>query len=107
MATYAASKAGVATLAEGLRNEMRSAKLAIQITTLMPGFIHTELNAHQTHKPFAVDVATGCRQLANAIEAAPDVAIVPHWPWRWIAMLLRWLPASRLPGAPSPITHTR
>jgi short-subunit dehydrogenase len=104
MATYAASKAAVATLAEGLRNEMKAAQLPIRVTTLMPGFIHTELNAHQSHKPFAVDVTTGCRALADAIERAPDVAIVPGWPWRWIAWLLKWLPASRLPGAPAPMS---
>lgn len=107
MATYAASKAGVATLAEGLRNEMKAAGLPIRVTTLMPGFIHTAINAHQSSKPFAVDVATGCKQLVNAIEAQPDVAIVPRWPWRLIAKVLRWLPASRLPGAPTPLTSNR
>lgn len=107
MATYAASKAGVATLAEGLRNEMKAAGLPIQVTTLMPGFIHTALNAHQTSKPFAVDIDTGCRALVNAIEAQPDVAIVPRWPWRLIAKVLRWLPASRLPGAPAPLHSNR
>lgn len=107
MATYAASKAGVATLAEGLRNEMKAAGLPIQVTTLMPGFIHTALNAHQARKPFAVDVATGCHALVNAIETQTDVAIVPGWPWRLIAKVLRWLPASRLPGAPAPLTSNR
>lgn len=102
MATYAASKAGVATLAEGLRNEMRAAGLPIQVTTLMPGFIHTAINAHQAHKPFAVDVITGSHALVNAIESQPAVSIVPGWPWRLIAKVLRWLPASRLPGAPLP-----
>jgi len=107
MATYAASKAGVATLAEGLRNEMKAAGLPIQVTTLMPGFIHTALNAHQTSKPFAVDVEAGCHELVNAIESQPDVAIVPRWPWRLIAKVLRWLPASRLPGAPAPLPSNR
>lgn len=107
MATYAASKAGVATLAEGLRNEMKAAGLPIRVTTLMPGFIHTALNAHQTSKPFAVDVEAGCHALVNAIEAQPDVAIVPRWPWRLIAKVLRWLPASRLPGAPAPLPSNR
>lgn len=107
MATYAASKAAVATLSEGLRNEMKAARLPIRVTTLMPGFIHTPLNAHHAHKPFAVDASTGCKALADAIERAPDVAYVPHWPWRWLAQLLKWLPASRLPGAPAPVSSNR
>jgi short-subunit dehydrogenase len=107
MATYAASKAGIATLAEGLRNEMKAAGLPIHVTTLMPGFIHTAINAHQPNKPFAVDVATGCRALVNAIESQADVAIAPYWPWRIVAAVLRWLPASRLPGAPAPLPFNR
>lgn len=108
MAAYSASKAGVATLAEALRNEMKAAGLPIRITTLLPGFIHTALNAHHAHKPFAVDVATGCRAMADAIERGAALAYVPGWPWRWVAQLLRWLPASRLPGAQAapPINQT-
>lgn len=107
MATYAASKAAVATLAEGLRNEMKAAQLPIQVTTLLPGFIHTAINADMEHKPFAVDVKTGSRALVDAIEREPDVAYVPGWPWKWVAQILKWMPASRLPGAPSPISANR
>lgn len=99
MATYSASKAGVALLAEALRNEMRGLHLPIKVTTLMPGFINTPLNAHHASKPFAVDVSTGCKGLVEAIEREVAVAYVSAWPWRWIATVLRHLPASRLPGA--------
>lgn len=99
MATYSASKAAVAVLSEALRNEMKATGAAIRITTLMPGFIHTAINAHQTNKPFAVDIETGCHALVKAIEREPDVAYVPKWPWSLMARLLRILPASLLPGA--------
>lgn len=99
MATYSASKAAVAVLSEALRNEMKATRSPIRITTLMPGFIHTALNAHQPHKPFAVDLQTGCQALVRAIEREPDVAYVPSWPWALIARLLRLLPARKLPGA--------
>jgi len=105
MATYAASKAAVATLAEGLRNEMCAARLPIQVSTLFPGFIHTELNAHHTHKPFAIDLDIGSKALVKAIDRARPVAYVPGWPWSVLAKLLRWLPPSRLPGAPRPGPH--
>lgn len=104
MATYSASKAAVAVLSEALRNEMKAANSPIRITTLMPGFIHTDLNAHQAHKPFAVDVETGSRALVRAIEQEPGVAYVPGWPWALLARLLKWLPASQLPGAQASIT---
>lgn len=99
MATYSASKAGVAVLSEALRNEMKALALPIKVTTLMPGFIHTALNAQHASKPFAVDVVTGCKALIQAIEREPELAYVPSWPWRLVAQLLKWLPASRLPGA--------
>ena len=101
---YSASKAAVAVLSEALRNEMKAANSPIRITTLMPGFIHTDLNAHQAHKPFAVDVETGSRALVRAIEQEPGVAYVPGWPWALLARLLKWLPASQLPGAQASIT---
>lgn len=104
MATYSASKAAVAVLSEALRNEMKAGASAIRVTTLMPGFIHTALNAHQASKPFAVDVQTGCRALVKAIEQEPDVAYVPGWPWALIARVLRILPPTKLPGAqPAPV----
>lgn len=99
MATYSASKAAVAVLSEALRNEMKATRSPIRITTLMPGFIHTALNAHQAHKPFALDIHTGCQVLVRAIEREPEVAYVPEWPWALIAQLLKLLPARKLPGA--------
>lgn len=101
MATYSASKAAVAVLSEALRNEMKVVHSPIRITTLMPGFIHTDLNANQVHKPFAVDIATGCRALVKAIESEADVAYVPAWPWALVAKVLQLLPAGMLPGAKS------
>ena len=45
MTTYAATKAGVASLAEGLRSEMQAdPSLDIKVSTILPGFIRTELN---------------------------------------------------------------
>lgn len=102
MAVYSASKAAVATLSQALRNELQTTGSAIRVTTLMPGFIHTALNAHQAKKPFAVDVHTGCLALVRAIEREPASASVPAWPWTLIVHVLRWLPARWLPGAGTP-----
>jgi len=100
MAVYSASETAVAALSEGLRNEMKAAGLPIRITTLLPGHIYAAPDAQQAQRPFAVNITTGCKAMADAIEREIDVAFIPRWPWRLIAPLLRWLPASRLPGAP-------
>ncbi|HNK17615.1 MAG TPA: SDR family oxidoreductase, partial [Piscinibacter sp.] len=90
LTTYAASKAGLSHLAEGLRAELM--RTPIRVTTLLPGYIRTELNAAAKRLPFEVDEATGSRALARAIEREPDVACVPAWPWRPLAWLMRALP---------------
>lgn len=92
MTAYAASKAALAMLAEGLRAEL-ARHSDIQITTLFPGYIRTELN-EQVNAPFMVDAQTGCRALTKAIEKEPDTAVVPAWPWVPIATAMRHLPLS-------------
>jgi NADP-dependent 3-hydroxy acid dehydrogenase YdfG len=86
---YAATKAGLAHLAEGIRADV--AGTGIDVTTIAPGFIHTDLNAGMT-MPFGVDAATGSRALAAAIERRPAHAYVPGWPWGLIAPVMSVLP---------------
>jgi len=92
LTTYAATKAGVALLAEGLRSEMLGKP--IKVTTLFPGYIHSEINEKVKNTPFMVDTETGCRALVNAIEKEKATACVPAWPWTMIGMLMRNLPLS-------------
>lgn len=93
MTTYAASKAGLAMLAEGLRAEL-SGRSPIRVSTIYPGYIRTELNEQVASAPFMVDAETGCRALAKAIEKEPDTAVVPAWPWAPISVAMRVLPLS-------------
>jgi len=90
MTAYAASKAGLAHLGEGIRAELLDTP--IKITTLLPGYIRTELNDDWGKMPFEVDEATGSRAMVRAIERAPATACVPPWPWRPIRWLLKILP---------------
>lgn len=90
--TYAATKAGVASLAEGLLNENVKAK-GIDVTILYPGYILSEMNekvAQQTK--FMVDTQTGVRAMVKAIEARKQKANVPAWPWVPIGFAMRHLP---------------
>jgi short-subunit dehydrogenase len=86
---YAAAKAGLSNLAEGIRADV--ADTGIDVTTLAPGFIRTELNEGMD-MPFAVDAVAGCRAMVDAIERRPAHAYVPGWPWGLIGPLMSALP---------------
>ena len=88
--TYAATKAGVASLAEGLRAELLESP--IKVTTIYPGFIRSEINEKVKNTPFMVDTATGCKALVKAINAEVEEASVPKWPWAPLGVGMRNLP---------------
>lgn len=90
LTTYAASKAGAALLAEGIRSEMLGKP--IQVTTLFPGFIRSEINEKVEKVPFIVDTETGCQGLVDAIEQERDHAAVPRWPWGPLGLAMKHLP---------------
>jgi len=92
MTSYAASKAGLAHLAEGLRLE--ALHKPITVTTLMPGYIKSEMNAGQdaVKTPFIIDGAKGARLLADAIESGHTHAMIPKWPWIVIRGIIRASP---------------
>lgn len=95
LTAYAASKAGVAALAEGIRTDMLR-KPSIRVSTVFPGYIRTEMNdgAPAAHTPFIIDEATGCRLLARAIEKEPNKAYVPWWPWAPLGWWMKRAPLS-------------
>ncbi|WP_342375882.1 SDR family oxidoreductase [Myxococcus stipitatus] len=90
LTVYAATKAGLATLTEGIRAELLGTP--IKVSTIYPGYIHTELNAGAKKLPFAVDAEKGSRALVKAIEREPVTAYVPGWPWTVVGFFLRNLP---------------
>ncbi|KWS03017.1 Oxidoreductase, short-chain dehydrogenase/reductase family [Lysobacter capsici AZ78] len=93
LTAYAASKAGVASLAEGIRTDMLR-KPSIKISTIYPGYIRTEMNdgAPAKQTPFIIDEATGCRLLVRAIEKEKAKAYVPWWPWAPLGWLMKRMP---------------
>ncbi len=90
MTTYAATKAGVASLAEGIRSDVYDTP--IKVTTLFPGFIASEMTARASRTPFLVDTEKGCRAMVDAIDKEVAEATVPAWPWRPIGLASRLLP---------------
>lgn len=92
---YAASKAGIAALAEGLRVETLGT--GIVVTTLLPGYIRSEMNDRMPQKtPLMVDTPAGVRAMVRAIDREAAVAPVPAWPWRPLGVVLRHAPLSVL-----------
>lgn len=90
LTAYGASKAAVAHLAEGIRAELIDTP--IQVTTIFPGYIRTEINEGAKKLPFEVDEKTGSRLLALEIEKEPIKAYVPKWPWLPIGLAMKVLP---------------
>ncbi|MEV6217474.1 SDR family oxidoreductase [Nocardia sp. NPDC051833] len=90
LTTYAATKAGLAALGEGIRADLLGT--AIKASTIKPGYIRSEINAKMTNTPLIIDADKGCRLLVRAIEREPAVAVVPKWPWRPLGLLIKALP---------------
>ena len=93
MTTYAATKAGVAALAEGIRHELvGKPDLDIDVSVVYPGYIRSEMNEHVRNTPFMVDTETGVAAMVTAIEKRSAHARVPAWPWVPMGTAMRHLP---------------
>ena len=92
MTTYAATKAGVAHLAEGLRNELYGKP--IKVTVLYPGYISSEMNEKVDPKRAKGMVSTekGVRAMVEAIEKEKDSACVPPLPWAPMSVVMKHAP---------------
>lgn len=91
-AAYSASKAGLAALGQALSTEL--AKSPIAVTTLLPGFIATDMAAKSGDTRLVAPLHKGVAAMVGAIEKERRRACVPAWPWRALDVLL-----PRLPGA--------
>ncbi len=97
--TYAASKAAVAHLAEGVRADVLGTP--IRVTVIYPGYIRSEMNERVKHAPFMVGTEQGVRAIVEAMEKERARADVPPWPWVPLGLAMRFLPlrlARRLMG---------
>jgi short-subunit dehydrogenase len=92
LTTYAAAKAGLVALSEGIRADLM--RTPIRVSAICPGFIRSEMNERVKHTPFIVDTESGCRAMVRAIEREVAIAYVPWWPWAPLAFLMKRLPLS-------------
>jgi short-subunit dehydrogenase len=97
--TYAATKAGVAHLAEGLRAELVDSPITVSV--VYPGYIRSEMNERVKNAPFIVSTERGVKAMVEAIEKEKAHARVPTWPWVPLGAAIKYLPlplARRLMG---------
>ena len=95
MTTYAATKAGVAHLAEGLRTELHGTPLGetVAVTVLYPGYIASEMNEHVAQRTkLMVPTDQGVRAMVAAMEKRVGSAAVPTLPWAPLSVLMRHAP---------------
>jgi short-subunit dehydrogenase len=91
LTTYAASKAAVASLAEGIRLDVLDTP--IKVTTLFPGYIASEMSGGaEQSTPLMVGTAQGVRAMVRAIEREVAETAVPPWPWKPLGLVLRFAP---------------
>jgi NAD(P)-dependent dehydrogenase (short-subunit alcohol dehydrogenase family) len=89
---YAASKAGLRNMTEGIRADMIGTP--IKVSCILPGFILTPINSGLKKAPLRVDLKTGCKSMVKAIEKEPAEAKVPGWPWVAVGFAMKVLPLS-------------
>ncbi|MDE0490983.1 SDR family oxidoreductase [Psychrobacter sp. A3] len=92
LTAYGASKAGLAHLAEGIRADMLLTNLPIQVSTIYPGYVRTEINENAKPLPFEVNAETGTKAIVTAIEAEVEEACVPSLPWSVVGKAMKHLP---------------
>jgi short-subunit dehydrogenase len=91
LTTYAATKAGVAHLAEGLRMELHGKP--IKVSVIYPGYIASEMNEGvAAEQPLMVSTEKGVRAIVTAIEKEKASAFVPPLPWAPLSVVMKHAP---------------
>ncbi|MBT1450618.1 SDR family oxidoreductase [Glaciecola sp. XM2] len=94
LTVYAATKAAITALSEGIRVDLLNSP--IKVSTVHPGFIRSEINEKVEKVPFMVDTETGCKAIIKAIEKEGANSYVPTWPWAFLQLVMRIAPLSWL-----------
>lgn len=94
MTVYAATKAAITSLSEGIRIDVMHTP--IKVSCVHPGFIRSEINEKVKTVPFIVDIETGCKALVKAINKEKANSFVPSWPWTFLHWILRIAPLSTI-----------
>lgn len=87
---YNASKAGLDTYLEGLRN--RSSRYGVKVTTIRPGFVKTRLLENAARPFWVISPTEAADQIYQAINRGKQNVFVPAR-WRLIVMIIQSIPS--------------
>lgn len=88
---YNASKAGLTTYLEALRN--RLTRHGVHVLTVKPGFMKTEmLKAAQGPTPFAIEPERAAEDIIRAMRKRRQTIYTAPL-WRWIMLVIRHIPS--------------
>ncbi|CAM1345437.1 SDR family oxidoreductase [Tenacibaculum amylolyticum] len=90
MSVYAATKAAVKSLAEGVRIDVLNKP--IKVSTIFPGYIQSEItDAIAKPPPFMISLDKGSKLLVKAINKEKANAYVPFYPWYFFKLLMPFM----------------
>jgi short-subunit dehydrogenase len=89
--TYSASKSFVNTYLQGYRQLANNSEADITVSTIMPGFVESEMIRGTQGKFWIAPTEKAARQIADAIEQQKDEAYVTKR-WRLVGWLVKLIP---------------
>jgi short-subunit dehydrogenase len=89
-AAYSASKAALSNYLDGMGKEL--SKYKITVTTILPGFVETDLAPGMGKYPMVVKPEKVAKEIADAIERGAKTAVVPRFPWAALVPTLKLVP---------------
>lgn len=90
MTVYAATKAAVKSLAEGVRIDVLNKP--IKVSTIFPGYIQSEItDAIAKPPPFMISLDKGSKLLVKAINKEKANSYVPFYPWYFFKLLMPFM----------------
>jgi len=87
---YNASKAGLNTYLEALRN--RLSRHGVTVTTVKPGFVDTVLLANAPVTMWVISPDEAARQIFASIKSRRQTVYCPGR-WRWVGLVIRHIPS--------------
>lgn len=87
---YNASKAGLDTYLEALRN--RLSRHGVHVLTVRPGFVDTQILKNSPRRFGVISPEQCAAAIWKAIKGGKQLLYVPWW-WRWIMLIVRNVPS--------------
>lgn len=88
---YNASKAFVNTYLQGYRQKANHSDADISVSTILPGFVESEMTEGKQGMFWVADTQKGAQQIADAIEQKKNVSYITKR-WRLVAWLIKLIP---------------